>query len=70
MNLAKQVVYRYNGDPNSDEVVVDSFGEMGVPDWGAIIERKGKQWKVVKVDVETGAKGALPVYRVFLSDQL
>ena len=70
MKSAKQIVYRYNGDPSSEEVVVDSLGEMAVPSQGGVIERKGKRWKVLAVNVETGAKGQLPVHRVFLSDQL
>lgn len=70
MKSAKQIVYRFNGDANSEEVDLDSFGEMEVPAQGGVIERKGKRWKVVAVNVETGAKAELPVLRVFLSDQL
>ena len=53
MNSAKQIVYRYNGDPNSQEFGDDLLGQTRVPDLGTTIERNGELWKVVKVDVET-----------------
>jgi hypothetical protein len=53
MNSAKQIVYRYNGDPNSQEFGDDLLGQTRVPDLGTTIERNGELWKVVKGDVET-----------------
>lgn len=69
---AKQIVFRYNGEPASDEVEVDLGGDIRIPQKGDVIERKGKRWKVVQVNTETSlnAKGPIPVVRVFLTDQL
>jgi hypothetical protein len=43
----KQIVYRYNGDAKSDEVVNDLVGEFPRHAKGEIVERNGKQWKVI-----------------------
>ncbi len=66
---AKQFVYRYNGVEASQEVELDRDGEIRVPMQGDIITRKGKEWKVVAVIVEQ-TPPAIPVVRVFLTDQL
>jgi len=70
MGTAKQIVFRYNGNPFTDEVVVDLRDEETVPERGAVIRRKEKQWKVEMVTKEeTGTMpNAIPVYRVYLSD--
>jgi hypothetical protein len=69
---AKQMVYRYNGDATSDEVEVDRDGEITVPERDQIVMRKDKRWKVVHVITEVTVAGpqAIPVVRVFLTDQL
>lgn len=69
---AKQFVYRYNGVEASEEVEVDRDGEIPVPAHGEIIKRKGKDWKVVHVITQETVAGerAIPVVRVFLTDQL
>jgi hypothetical protein len=69
---AKQFVYRYNGVEASQEVELDRDGEVRVPKQGDLITRKGKEWKVVAVMVEQTVAGpaAIPVVRVFLTDQL
>ncbi len=71
-NSAKQIVFRYNGDPASDEVEVDLNGEASIPEKGWVIKRKDKSWSVVQVNVETSlsAEGPTPVVLVFLTDQL
>ena len=71
-NNAKQLVYRYNGVEASEEVEVDRDGEIGLPKQGNVITRKGKEWKVVHVIIQETVAGepAIPVVRVFLSDQL
>lgn len=66
---AKQIVYRYNGDVNSEEVLVDYDGDIPTPQAFDIIERKVKNWKVVQREIESPNSGAIPVLRVFLTDQ-
>ena len=72
MGTAKQMVFRYNGDPATEEHVVDFDGEETIPTKGAVIERKGKQWKVVAVHKEetVTTPKAIPLYRMYLSDLL
>lgn len=72
MNSAKQIVFRYNGDPATEEVVQDLDGEETVPVKGMVIPRKGKQWKVVMVTAEQNitTPRAVPVHRVYLTDQM
>ncbi|MGO8719979.1 MAG: hypothetical protein ACLQMO_12285 [Acidobacteriaceae bacterium] len=67
---AKQIVYRYNGDVSSEEVVVDYDGEFPTPQAGDIVERNGKNWKAVQVMIESSNSGAIPILRAFLTDQL
>lgn len=71
MKSAKQIVFRYNGDSATEEVLVDLDGEETVPEKGAVIARKGKQWKVVMVTTEqtVNVPKAVPVHRVYLTDQ-
>jgi hypothetical protein len=67
-----QYVFRYNGDKNSEEVVLDVDGVMSLPVKGQIIQRKEKPWKVVAVSTELGIAPhpPLPVHRVSLTDDL
>lgn len=67
---AKQLLYRYNGVESSEEVEVDTDGEIPVPAKDSIVMRKGKQWKVVHVITEVAGPRALPVVRIFLTDQV
>ena len=67
----KQIVYRYNGDAKSDEVVNDLVGEFPRRAKGEIIERNGKQWKVIFINDECTIAGPqqVPIHHVFLTDQ-
>ena len=67
---AKRVIYRYNGDPYSEETETDLDGEVAVPQFGEIIRRKEKDWKVVHVlQHETVAGNTqMPVLWIFLAD--
>ena len=65
----KRIVYRYNGDANSDEEELDQSGGFAVPERDAIIIRHGKVWKAVRVSRESGLSGPVQVVRVFLTDQ-
>jgi hypothetical protein len=68
---AKQLVYRYNGIAQSDEVEVDLNGEKPIPQKDQVIVRNGKQWKIVAVNTEVSLNrsGPIPIVMVFLTDQ-
>jgi hypothetical protein len=46
----KTVIYRFDGDPAKDEVVLDASDKIAVPSEGSIITRKGSSWKVFRVE--------------------
>jgi hypothetical protein len=71
MNVAKQIMYRYNGDPNAEDIDLDMDGDKAVPEQGASIERKGARWKVVQVNVERNVAEPfeVPIHRVFLTNE-
>lgn len=71
MPSAKKIVYRYNGDATTDEEQVDMKGELPTPQKGEVIMRKGVAWKVVDVHVEltVNIRRAVPIYRVYLTNQ-
>jgi hypothetical protein len=69
----KQIIYRYNGDPRSDEVVSDKTGAMPFRRVGEELTRKGKVWRVAVVRDDLNMAGsaiAIPLHRVFLTDKL
>jgi hypothetical protein len=72
MRRAKQIVFRYNGDPTTEESDLDMDGDKPVPEQGSIIERRGERWKVVQVKMEISAEEpfAVPIYRAFLTNEL
>ena len=66
----KQIVYRYNGHANCEETVID---DGIIPEKDELIERHGRRWKVVQVTTEhilSEPGPALPIVRIFLSEQL
>jgi hypothetical protein len=71
MRPAKQIVFRYNDDPTTEEIDLDMDGEKSTPERGSFIERKGERWKVLRVNVETNAAEPFeaPVHRVFLTNE-
>jgi hypothetical protein len=71
MRRAKQIVFRYNGDPSTEESDLDMDGDKSVPEQGSVIERRGVRWKVVQVNMERSTEEpfAVPIYRVFLADE-
>ena len=71
MKTAKQIVFRYNGDPTTDEIDLDMDGDRSIPKRGGLVDRKGERWKVVQVNVERNATEPfeVPTYRVFLSNE-
>ena len=72
MKSAKQIVFRYNGDPTTEEMDLDMDGDKSVPEQGSFIERKGERWKVVQVNVETSVSEPfrVKIHRVFLTNEL
>ena len=72
MKSAKQIVFRYNGDPTTEEIDLDMDGDKSVPAQGSFIERKGERWKVVQVNMETSASEPFQaqIHRVFLTNDL
>jgi hypothetical protein len=70
MRFAKQIVFRYDGDPNTEEIDLDMDGDKSVPEQGSFIDRKGQRWKVVQVKVETSIAEPfeVPIHRVFLTN--
>ena len=42
MRAAKQIVFRYNGDPTTEESDLDMDGDKSAPEQGSFIERKGE----------------------------
>jgi hypothetical protein len=69
---AKQIVFRYNGDPATEEIDLDMDGDKSVPEQGSFIERKGERWKVVQVNVESSVSEPFQarIHRVFLTNEL
>ena len=72
MKIAKQIAFRYNGDPTTEESDLDMDGDKSVPEQGTLIERRGERWKVAQVSIETSAEEpfAVPIYRVSLTNKL
>jgi hypothetical protein len=52
MRVAKQIVFRYNGDPSNEEVDLHKDGDKSVPKEGSFIDRKRARWEVTQVSVE------------------
>jgi hypothetical protein len=72
MRSAKQIVFRYNGDPTTEEIDLDMDGDKSVPKQGSLIDRRGERWKVVQVNVERSVTEPfeVPIHRVFLTNKL
>ena len=72
MRAAKQIVFRYHGDPTTEESDLDMDGDKSVPEPGSFIDRRGERWKVAQVSMETSAEEpfAVPIYRVSLTDKV
>jgi hypothetical protein len=72
MRRAKQIVFRYNGDPTTEETDLDMDGDKSVPEPGSFIDRRRERWKVVQVNMERSVEEpfAVPIYRVSLTNEL
>jgi hypothetical protein len=72
MRAAKQIVFRYNGDPTTEETDLDMDGDKSVPEPGSFIDRRGERWKVAQVSMESSMAEPfeVPIYRVSLTNEL
>lgn len=71
LGVAKQIVYRFNGDPKYDRVISDATGYLPFRRVGDILTKKGKQWRVtiIRNDFNMDAsRSAVPIHRVFVTD--
>jgi hypothetical protein len=50
----------------------DLDGDVSIPERGFVIERKGTRWRVVAINVETSVTepAMIPIYRIFLTNQV
>jgi hypothetical protein len=60
----KTIVYRYNGDPKSDEEELDEHGDCAVSAPSAFIMRHGKLWRTVSVKRGTASSSRIYIVRV------
>jgi hypothetical protein len=66
----KQIVYRYNGNSSTEQTVSDRVGSMLTPSVGAILNRNGREWRVVIVRRDLDMRGpmSVPIHHVFLTN--
>jgi hypothetical protein len=70
MSIPAEIVFRYNGDPNSDEMELHTNPELALPPAESVIGRNGRSWKVSKVEVipPTSEMTRIPLYRVCVTE--
>lgn len=71
-HCAKQIVFRHNGDPRYDKIVLDRTGAMPFCKVGEILNKNGKRWRVAVVNEDFTMAGtrAVSVHRVFVTDKV
>jgi hypothetical protein len=69
MTNARQFVYQFDDQNEPEEIVIDMRGEQAIPSKGCIIERFGRQWKVIRTATKksTSEDGPIPVHFVALT---
>jgi|HubBroStandDraft_4_1064222.scaffolds.fasta_scaffold1992326_1 hypothetical protein len=68
MSKSRQIVYRYEGKPEDDDVILDIRGKQVIPEKGSVIHRKAKAWRVVMVAQFSASKDSpIPVITVLLT---
>ena len=73
LSRGKQIVYRYNGDPWSEETISDRGGLLPLSWVGETLRRNGKDWRVavIRNDLnQMSSARAVAIHRVFLTDKL
>jgi hypothetical protein len=71
-HLGEQIVFRFNGDPKSDETVTDKRGSMRPWCIGDVFHKGGKRWRVevVRRDLNMDrSKTPVQIQRVYLTDR-
>jgi hypothetical protein len=65
----KNVMYVFNGDPTTQEEEIDMDDDVLKLAKGRVIERNGKQWKVLDIQTTIGVSTPKPidVVRVYLT---
>lgn len=66
----QRFVYQYNNNEKAQDVEDDRTGGMETPIVGSILNRNGKEWKVVRVHAPVSQMGTRPIVRVFLTDRI
>ena len=69
--MARQIVFRYNGDTNTEEVEQDLDDSILLPARDSVYRRKGKSWRVAALQT-TGSldsRGPIPIVTIFLTDK-
>lgn len=64
----RQFVYQYNNNALAQDVEEDLTGTMEMPIIGSIVNRHGREWKVIRLLAPVSSRGTVPVVRVFLAD--
>lgn len=67
---ARQLIYRYMGNPPWNEIKADLDGDMAIPMEGSIVEHHGKHWRVSGIGIKDEPHGCIPVYTIILNDLL
>ena len=54
MKSGKQIVFRYNNDPSTEEIDLDMDDEKSIPEQGSFIKRKGDELRSQSLDLRSG----------------
>jgi hypothetical protein len=63
MSTVAKIAFRYDGDPNTEEIVHDLNALDSRLKSNASIERDGRRWKIVEVEADRPLE-ELPLWRV------
>jgi hypothetical protein len=63
----RQIVFEYNNSRLIQDIEEDPTAIREIPDIGAIVNRHGREWKVVSIMAPADSEGFAPLVRVFLS---
>jgi hypothetical protein len=69
-NGARRFIYEYGGQAKLQDVEDDPTGGMETPIVGSVVNRNGKEWRVVSVLAPVSSRGTASVVRVFLSNHI
>ncbi len=68
--MARQIIYRFNGDASTDVTETDLEESTPIPTIGSQYQMNGKMWLVARVmnEQSLSARGTIPIVRIFLID--